>query len=48
MFLCLFKRPQVSKLQEATLNITMELKHELKAADTVTQSVLPHGNSKTL
>ena len=35
------------QLQEAALNITMELKHETKAADVVTQLVLTLGNSAT-
>ena len=49
MFLCLFKHgPQVSQSLQATLNITMELKHEPKAADSVIQFVLPHGNSAAL
>ena len=46
MFLCLFKHgPQVSQLQQVTLNITIKLKHELKAADVVIPFVLLLGNS---
>ena len=49
MFLCPFKHgPQVSQLLKAILNITMELKHEPKVADSVIQFVLPLGNSATL
>ena len=49
MFLCLFKHgPQVSQLWHATLNITMEGKHEPKAADIVIQFVLLLRNSPTL
>ena len=45
LFLCLFKHgPQVAQLQAAAFNITMELKHEPKAADIVIQFVLLLGN----
>ena len=44
MLLCLFKHgPQVSQLLQATLNITVELKHEPKTADSIIQFVLPLG-----
>ena len=37
--------PQVSQLLQATLNITVELEHEPKAADIVIRFVLPLGNT---
>ena len=40
--------PKVLPLQEAALNVTMELKHETKAVDVVIQFVLTFGNSATL
>ena len=44
IFLCLLKHGrQVSQLLPVTLNITMESKHEPKAADIVIQFVLPLG-----
>ena len=42
------KGPRAAQLQEAPLNITMELKHEPKAADVVIQFVLPLRNRPTL
>ena len=38
----------VSQLQEATLNITIELKQEPKAADVAIPFVLPLGNGATV
>ena len=40
--------PKALQLQEAALNITMELNHETNAADVVFQFVLVLGNGATL
>ena len=49
IFLCLVKDgPQVSQLLHVTLNITMELKHEPKAAGIVIQFVLLLGDGAAL
>ena len=42
------KGPRAAQLQEAPFNITMELKHEPKAANVVIQSVPPLRNRPTL